>query len=67
MPAEKIAEVAAKSPARAHGERVLSRVVSVDEKTLHGEPCFRDTRVPVKHLFDHLRAGGTLETFLTSR
>ena len=29
-----------------------------------GEPVFRGTRVPVKSLFDHLSAGGSVETFL---
>jgi len=30
---------------------------------MHGEPCFRGTRVPVQILFDHLRAGDSLEAF----
>jgi uncharacterized protein (DUF433 family) len=31
---------------------------------MHGEPCFKDTRVPVQTLFDHLRAGDGFEKFL---
>jgi uncharacterized protein (DUF433 family) len=42
----------------------LSSVISVDPKTLGGEPVFKDTRVPVRSLFEHLRAGDDLETFL---
>ena len=32
---------------------------------MHGEPCFTGSRVPIKTLFDHLRAGDPLEVFLT--
>jgi uncharacterized protein (DUF433 family) len=31
---------------------------------MHGEPCFSGSRVPIQHLFDHLRAGDALELFL---
>jgi uncharacterized protein (DUF433 family) len=31
---------------------------------MHGAPCFRGTRVPVRMLFDYLVAGSTLENFL---
>jgi uncharacterized protein (DUF433 family) len=31
---------------------------------LHGEPFFAGTRVPVQTVFDHLRAGDSLEAFL---
>ena len=31
---------------------------------MHGEPCFKGTRVPVQTLFDHLRAGDPLSEFL---
>ena len=42
----------------------LSRYVTVDPQTLGGEPVFKGTRVPVKSLFDHLKAGDDLGTFL---
>ncbi len=29
-------------------------VVSIDPERMSGEPCFKDTRVPVKILFDHI-------------
>ncbi len=38
--------------------------VSVDPDRLGGEPVFRGTRVPVKSLFDYLRGGYDLATFL---
>jgi len=31
---------------------------------MHGEPCFKGTRVPVQILFDHLRGGDPLSEFL---
>jgi uncharacterized protein (DUF433 family) len=33
---------------------------------LGGEPCFTERRVPVKALFDYLKAGHTLEAFLAN-
>lgn len=42
----------------------LARFVSVNPGKMHGEPVFKGTRVPVQTLFDHLRAGDTLEQFL---
>ncbi len=44
--------------------RPLAAYVSVDPGRLGGEPVFRGTRVPVKSLFDHLKAGDTIEVFL---
>lgn len=38
--------------------------VSVDPERLGGEPVFRNTRVPVKTLFDYLQGGYDLATFL---
>lgn len=38
--------------------------VSVDPDRLGGEPVFRDTRVPLQALFDYLKAGYDLATFL---
>lgn len=42
----------------------LAPFISVNPGRMHGEPCFRGSRVPVQHLFDHLRAGDGLEVFL---
>lgn len=39
-------------------------VVTRDPEIMHGAPCFRGTRVPVRMLFDYLVAGSTLENFL---
>ena len=44
--------------------RLLAECVEKDPSRLGGEPVFRGTRVPVKSLFDHLRAGDSLEIFL---
>ena len=44
--------------------RELAGFVERDPKRLGGEPVFRGTRVPIKSLFDHLRAGDSFETFL---
>ena len=44
--------------------RRLAECVEKDAARLGGEPVFRGTRVPVKSLFDHLKAGDSLDTFL---
>jgi uncharacterized protein (DUF433 family) len=41
-----------------------SPYVTVDPETLGGEPVFKGTRVPIRSLFDHLKAGDDLDTFL---
>ena len=41
-----------------------SPLVTVSANWLGGEPCFTGRRVPVKALFDYLKAGHTLEEFL---
>jgi uncharacterized protein (DUF433 family) len=43
----------------------LAPYIWVNPARMHGEPCFRGTRVPVKTLFDHLRFGDTLNDFLS--
>jgi uncharacterized protein (DUF433 family) len=35
-----------------------------DPKILGGTPVFKGTRVPVRSLFDHLKAGDSIEVFL---
>ncbi|MEN3000482.1 MAG: DUF433 domain-containing protein [Armatimonadota bacterium] len=42
----------------------LHEVVWQDADRLSGEPCFRDTRVPVRLLFEYLAAGAPLIEFL---
>jgi uncharacterized protein (DUF433 family) len=42
----------------------LATWIERDPARLGGVPVFRGTRVPVKSLFDHLRAGDSLATFL---
>lgn len=56
--------------AQSDGERIppdslLSPYISINPARMHGEPCFTGSRVPIKTLFDHLRAGDPLEVFLT--
>ena len=46
------------------GDSPLAPYVSVNPARMHGEPCFVGSRVPIQHLFDHLRAGDSLEIFL---
>jgi uncharacterized protein (DUF433 family) len=38
--------------------------VWVDPERMGGEPCFRDSRVPITALFDYLEAGDTIDVFL---
>ncbi|MBX3385546.1 MAG: DUF433 domain-containing protein [Phycisphaeraceae bacterium] len=40
-------------------------LVRSDPQILGGVPCFAGTRVPVAALFEHLRAGYTVEYFLS--
>lgn len=42
----------------------LAPYIWVNPQRMHGEPCFRGTRVPIQTLFDHLRAGDSFEEFL---
>lgn len=45
-------------------DRYLSPEVWVNPARLGGEPCFAGTRVPVRALFDHLKAGDGFDAFL---
>jgi len=45
-------------------EVALEEVVWTDPERMSGTPCFYGTRVPIKHLFDYLEGGQSLETFL---
>ena len=43
---------------------LLAQHVSADPDRLGGEAVFRGTRVPVRSLFAHLKAGDNLDVFL---
>jgi uncharacterized protein (DUF433 family) len=40
------------------------RAYHSDPQILGGTPVFKGTRVPVQSLFDHLKAGDSIEVFL---
>ena len=42
----------------------MTEIVSTDPELMHGIPCFRGTRVPVRLLLDDLKSGYTIEEFL---
>jgi uncharacterized protein (DUF433 family) len=42
----------------------LNQIVWTDPERMSGEPCFRNTRVPVYILLEHLESNATLEEFL---
>ena len=42
----------------------VKQLVEVDPEKMSGTPVFSGTRVPIKHLFDYLEGGDTLEIFL---
>ena len=42
----------------------LNGIVHSDREILGGTPVFVGTRVPVESLFDHLKAGDSIEDFL---
>jgi uncharacterized protein (DUF433 family) len=42
----------------------LEEIVSVDPHVMHGAPCFRGTRVPVRLLLNDLKSGFTIDEFL---
>jgi uncharacterized protein (DUF433 family) len=42
----------------------MGTVVSSDPNVMHGTPCFKGTRVPVRSLFDHLEEGYGIGAFL---
>ncbi len=44
----------------------LSEVATADPGLMHGAPCFRGTRVPVRLLLDDLKSGYTVEHFLSA-
>jgi len=38
----------------------------VNKERMSGSPCFTGSRVPIRHLFDSLKAGETIDEFLVS-
>jgi uncharacterized protein (DUF433 family) len=42
----------------------LNEIVTVDPDLMHGAPCFRGTRVPVRLLLDDLKSGFTIDELL---
>jgi uncharacterized protein (DUF433 family) len=42
----------------------MSKVVEQNADVLGGEAVFAGTRVPIKSLFDHLKAGDSIDHFL---
>ena len=42
----------------------ISNYITVDKETLGGTPVFKNTRVPVESLMDHLEKGISIEEFL---
>ena len=42
----------------------VKEIVEVDPDKMSGTPVFTGTRVPIKHLFDYLEGGDTVEIFL---
>lgn len=43
---------------------MIANVITISPKIQSGTPVFTNTRVPVKNLFDYLKAGDTTEEFL---
>lgn len=47
-----------------HPGSPLFGTVWINPERMSGAPCFYGTRVPIRNLFDYLRAGRSLEEFL---
>jgi uncharacterized protein (DUF433 family) len=43
----------------------IKDLIEVDPERMSGTPVFTGTRVPINHLFDYLKAGDSLDIFLT--
>ena len=48
----------------AEQRRALEAAVMVDPNSLHGTPCFKNSRVPVQTLIDFLEDGDSVDEFL---
>ena len=42
----------------------INELVEVDPEKMGGVPVFTGTRVPIKHMFEYLEGGDSLEEFL---
>ena len=42
----------------------IAQIITISPDVQSGEPVFAQTRVPIKNLFDYLKAGDTTEAFL---
>lgn len=42
----------------------IKDLITIDPETMDGQPVFKDTRVPIQTLFDHLEEGVSLDEFL---
>jgi uncharacterized protein (DUF433 family) len=42
----------------------LAAVVTIDQETMHGIPCFAGTRIPVQTLIDFLETGDSIDDLL---
>ncbi len=45
-------------------DSLLFPYIWVNPARMSGEPCFTGSRVPIQHLFDHVRASETIGEFL---
>jgi uncharacterized protein (DUF433 family) len=44
---------------------MFSEIITISPEIQSGTPVFRKTRVPVKILFDYMKAGDSIHEFLT--
>ncbi len=40
------------------------KIINIDPEILGGTPVFNGTRLPIKNLFDYLKAGKSIDEFL---
>ncbi len=43
---------------------MIGNIINIDPEILGGTPVFSGTRVPVKNLFDYLKAGKSIDIFV---
>jgi uncharacterized protein (DUF433 family) len=43
---------------------MVSEVLTVDREIQSGSPVFKNTRVPIKSLFDYISTGESIETYM---
>jgi uncharacterized protein (DUF433 family) len=41
-----------------------AKLISIDPERMSGTPCFVGTRVPIRHLWDYLEGGDSVDEFL---